>query len=75
MFKYKYMSGEDAVSEPQPIQKSGPPLYFVGTSEIARIISAEHGDVHLFQGDTPERIKVNIDDFKEKYYIHTKLRN
>jgi alkanesulfonate monooxygenase len=63
-FRGKYMNVENAVLEPKPIQKAGPPLYFVGTSEIARTISAEHGDVHLFQGDTPARIKVNIDDFK-----------
>ena len=63
-FQGKYVSVDDVVCEPKPVQKPYPPLFMVGTSEMARRISAEEADVHLFQGDLPERIKINVDDLR-----------
>lgn len=41
-------------------QKPYPPFYLGGGSEEAAALSAKHSDVHLFWGDTPERIAQNI---------------
>lgn len=41
---------------PKPSQVPWPRFYLGGGSEAAWAISAEHADIHLFWGDTPERI-------------------
>jgi alkanesulfonate monooxygenase len=41
---------------PKPTQRPWPKFYLGGGSEAAWEISARHSDVHLFWGDTPERI-------------------
>ncbi|PON18592.1 hypothetical protein C2W62_07200 [Candidatus Entotheonella serta] len=45
---------------PLPFQQPYPRLYLGGGSSEAWNVSAKHCDVHLFWGDTPERIASNI---------------
>jgi alkanesulfonate monooxygenase len=45
---------------PRPQQQPHPRFYLGGGSAQAWAISAEHADVHLFWGDTYERIEANI---------------
>jgi alkanesulfonate monooxygenase len=45
---------------PRPRQQPHPRSYLGGGSAQAWAISAEHADVHLFWGDTYERIETNI---------------
>lgn len=46
--------------EPKAFQRPHPRFYLGGGSPEAWEISARHSDVHLFWGDTPERIAANI---------------
>jgi alkanesulfonate monooxygenase len=45
---------------PQPLQRPYPRFYLGGGSTEAWELSAKHADVHLFWGDTPERIAGNM---------------
>ena len=45
---------------PRPLQRPYPRFYLGGGSAEAWALSAKHSDVHLFWGDTPERIADNI---------------
>ena len=45
---------------PHPMQQPHPRFYLGGGSQEAWAVSAKHSDVHLFWGDTPERIGANI---------------
>jgi alkanesulfonate monooxygenase len=45
---------------PQTLQQPYPRFYLGGGSAEAWEISAKHSDIHLFWGDTPERIAENI---------------
>jgi len=49
---------------PQPLQKPHPRFYLGGGSGQAWEISAKHADVHLFWGDTPERIAQNMREIR-----------
>ena len=51
---------------PAIYQKPYPRFYLGGGSDQAADISARHSDVHLFWGDTPERIAENITDIRER---------
>jgi alkanesulfonate monooxygenase len=61
-FHGKYYDVEDGLSAPKPVQKPHPPFYMVGTSEMARSISAEIAEAHLMQCDTIEAVKEAVDD-------------
>lgn len=50
---------------PKPAQQPFPRFYLGGGSTEAWDLSAEHSDVHLFWGDTPERIVDNIARIRE----------
>ncbi|MGE0225990.1 MAG: LLM class flavin-dependent oxidoreductase [Acetobacteraceae bacterium] len=45
---------------PQPLQRPYPRFYLGGGSAEAWEVSARHADIHLFWGDTVERIAANI---------------
>ncbi len=49
---------------PKPFQKPHPRFYLGGGSKQAWEISAKHADVHLFWGDSPEQIAVNMRDIR-----------
>jgi alkanesulfonate monooxygenase len=49
---------------PRILQQPYPKFYLGGGSRQAWEISAKHSDVHLFWGDTPERIAQNITEIR-----------
>jgi len=55
---------------PPPLQRPHPRFYLGGGSEQAWEISARHADVHLFWGDTPERIADNMRDIRARAARH-----
>jgi alkanesulfonate monooxygenase len=59
-FQGKYHTLRGARIAPRPYQQPHPRFYLGGGSQQASEISAKHSDVHLFWGDTPERIAENI---------------
>ena len=52
------------------MQQPHPRFYLGGGSEEAWNLSAKHSDVHLFWGDTPERISANIDEIRDRAAQH-----
>lgn len=61
--RFHQLSG--ATITPKPLQKPYPRFYLGGGSAEAWALSAEHSDVHLFWGDTPERIRENIANIRK----------
>lgn len=48
------------------VQAPHAPIWFGGSSEIAREIAAEHVDVYLAWGEPPAQLKAVIDDVRER---------
>lgn len=48
------------------VQKPHAPIWFGGSSEIAREIAAEHVDVYLAWGEPPQQLKEIVDDVRER---------
>ncbi len=63
-FDGKFYQLKGAQVRPGPFQKPHPPFYLGGGSKQAWEISAKHSDVHLFWGDTYERIRANMAEIK-----------
>ena len=63
-FDGKFYQLKGAQIRPAPFQKPHPPFYLGGGSRQAWEISAKHSDVHLFWGDTYERIRANMAEIK-----------
>ncbi|MCB1548281.1 MAG: LLM class flavin-dependent oxidoreductase [Hyphomicrobiaceae bacterium] len=61
---YHTLKGAEAV--PPPLQKPFPKFYLGGGSEQAAELSAKHSSVHLFWGDTIERISANMKDLRAR---------
>jgi len=55
---------------PPIFQKPHPKFYLGGGSERASDFSAKHSDVHLFWGDTVERIRENMIDIRKRAARH-----
>jgi len=64
-FAGRYHRCEGARILPRCHQQPHPPFYLGGGSRQAWDISAKHAHVHLFWGDTPERIGETIDQIRE----------
>ncbi|MBM3645908.1 MAG: LLM class flavin-dependent oxidoreductase [Alphaproteobacteria bacterium] len=60
----KYHRLKGARIMPQPLQKPYPRFYLGGGSRQAWDISARHADVHLFWGDTYDRIQANMREIR-----------
>lgn len=56
----KFYQLKGAQIRPHPLQKPYPKFYLGGGSKQAWEISAKHSDVHLFWGDTYDRIRDNM---------------
>ena len=63
-FDGKFYQMKGAQIRPAPFQKPHPPFYLGGGSRQAWEISAKHSSVHLFWGDTYERIRANMAEIK-----------
>jgi alkanesulfonate monooxygenase len=59
-FDGKFYQLKGAQVRPRPFQTPHPPFYLGGGSQQAWEISAKHSDVHLFWGDTYDRIRENM---------------
>jgi alkanesulfonate monooxygenase len=59
-FNGRFHTLKGARITPQPLQQPYPRFYLGGGSEDAWEVSAKHSDIHLFWGDTPERIAANM---------------
>ena len=55
---------------PYPLQQPWPKFYLGGGSEQAWEMSAKHSDVHLFWGDTYQRIAANMADIRARAARH-----
>lgn len=55
---------------PKPLQKPHPRFYLGGGSGQAWALSARHSDVHLFWGDTTERIAENMREIRSMAARH-----
>ncbi|MCB1512145.1 MAG: LLM class flavin-dependent oxidoreductase [Hyphomicrobiaceae bacterium] len=72
----KYYTLKQAELNPKPYQQPYPKFYLGGGSAQASEISAKHSDIHLFWGDTYERIRDNMKLMRElakKYGREDKL--
>ncbi len=63
-FDGKFHQLKGAQIRPYPLQKPYPRFYLGGGSKQAWEISAKHSDVHLFWGDTYERIRANMAEIR-----------
>jgi alkanesulfonate monooxygenase len=59
-FEGRFHSLKNARITPQTLQQPHPRFYLGGGSSEAWELSAKHSDIHLFWGDTPERIAENM---------------
>ncbi len=59
-FAGRFHTLKGARVSPQPLQQPCPRFYLGGGSAEAWEVSAKHSDIHLFWGDTPQRIAENI---------------
>jgi alkanesulfonate monooxygenase len=59
-FEGRFHTLKGARISPQPLQQPYPRFYLGGGSADAWEVSAKHSDIHLFWGDTPERIAENM---------------
>ena len=57
---------DGALLLPRPFKQPHPPVYLGGGSSQAWELSAKHANVHLFWGDTYERIASNIADIRSR---------
>jgi alkanesulfonate monooxygenase len=69
-FDGKFYQLKGAQVRPRPFQKPHPPFYLGGGSQQAWEISAKHSDVHLFWGDTYDRIRTNMAVIREMAAKH-----
>ncbi len=63
-FAGRFHSLKGARISPQPFQQPCPRFYLGGGSAEAWALSAKHSDIHLFWGDTPERIAGNMGEIR-----------
>lgn len=59
-FAGRFHTLKGARISPLPLQQPHPRFYLGGGSAEAWEVSAKHSDIHLFWGDTPERIAANM---------------
>src|SRR6202161_1914454 len=60
----KYYRTENTVLEPKPVRIPRPPIYAGGESEAAKNLIAQKCDAYVMHGDSPEDIKIRIDDMR-----------
>ncbi|MCA0301476.1 MAG: LLM class flavin-dependent oxidoreductase [Proteobacteria bacterium] len=63
-YEGKYHQIRGAQIRPHPLQQPHPRFYLGGGSKDAWEVSAKHSDVHLFWGDTYDRIRANMAEIR-----------
>ena len=43
-----------------------PPIYFAGSSDVAKDVAARHADVYLMYGEPPPAIRTRVDEMRER---------
>lgn len=61
-FEGEYYQIEGGVSQPAPVQKPHPPLYFGGSSPAGKRVAAETADVYLLWAETIQQIREQIEE-------------
>ncbi len=69
-YEGKFHQLKGAQVRPRPLQKPYPKFYLGGGSRQAWEISAKHSDVHLFWGDTYDRIRTNMAEIRQMAARH-----
>ncbi len=69
-FEGRFTTFKGAQVHPRPTRPGGPRFYLGGGSREAWEVSARHSDVHLFWGDTPERIAANMAEIRAMAAVH-----
>ena len=62
----KYLSIRKGALQFPFVQRPHAPIWFGGSSEIAREIAAEHVDVYLAWGEPPQQLKEIVDDVRAR---------
>lgn len=62
----RYVQVKGAKLEFPPVQSPRPPIWFGGSSDPALDVAAEHVDVYLTWGETPDRVKAKLDDVRAR---------
>jgi alkanesulfonate monooxygenase len=57
---------ENAICFPKPVQQPHPPMYFAGSSEIARDIGAREADCMLIHGEAVEKAAAYAADVRQR---------
>jgi alkanesulfonate monooxygenase len=65
-FSGSYVRVKGAELQLRSVQQPYPPLYFGGSSEVARGIAAEHADVYLTWGERPADVADKIADVRRR---------
>ncbi|WP_439814281.1 LLM class flavin-dependent oxidoreductase [Zavarzinia sp. CC-PAN008] len=66
----KHFQVDNANVHPKPVQQPHPPFFLGGMSDAAKEVSAKHTDVHLFWGDTPQKIAEEMADIRARAARH-----
>ncbi|WP_017812141.1 MULTISPECIES: LLM class flavin-dependent oxidoreductase [Paenibacillus] len=69
-FKGDYYEVNGGTSRPATVQKPGLPIYFGGSSPMAKSVGAEYADVFLMWSEPLEMIKQQIEELKESQRKH-----
>ncbi|MGI8548689.1 MAG: LLM class flavin-dependent oxidoreductase [Gemmatimonadaceae bacterium] len=56
----------DTVLEPKPVRAPRPTIYAGGESEAAKNLIARSCDAYVMHGDSPERVRVKVDDMRQR---------
>ena len=64
-FRGKYFEIKDGAVYPDPWRPGGPPLYFGGSSPVAKRVIARHADVFLKWGETPAQIREEYEEVRK----------
>ncbi|MGI9091017.1 MAG: LLM class flavin-dependent oxidoreductase [Gemmatimonadaceae bacterium] len=56
----------DTVLEPKPMRSPRPTIYAGGESEAAKNLIARTCDAYVMHGDSPERVRVKVDDMRQR---------
>jgi alkanesulfonate monooxygenase len=65
-FTGKHLSIAGGKLAHQPLQRPYPPLYFGGSSDVARQLAAEQVDTYLTWGEPPEQVAWKIEDVRAR---------
>ena len=65
-FAGQYVRLSGATLQLPSVQRPYPPLYFGGSSEVARDIAARHADMYLTWGEVPSEVGAKIDDVRRR---------